>query len=290
MTALFELASYPATKQRQFDVASDYYTPKAHVEPPKPKTGKPSGKIDKPHAKLEETVRKLRAGLNCMLVGPAGSGKTTLAEQAAKSLGLRFAFISCSAGMSEGQLTGRLLPVGAGGKFVYVSAEFVEVYENGGLFLLDEIDAADPNVLIVMNAAIAGAKLALPNRPEKPYAEKHADCYLICAANTFGSGADAVYVGRNQLDGATLSRFACGVIPVDYDRELEGLLCNSTPLKTIVWKLRDLCQQRKFRRVVGTRELLAGQKMLNAGFTLTEVFESLIVSWSADEQRAARSA
>jgi len=30
--------------------------------------------------------------------------------------------------------------------------------------------------------------------------------------------------------------------------------------------------------------------MLNAGFSLAEVFESLIVSWSADEQRAARSA
>jgi cobaltochelatase CobS len=183
-----------------------------------------------------------------------------------------------------------LLPVGIGGQFVYVSADFVEIYENGGLFLFDEIDAADPNVLIVVNAAIAGQKLSIPNRPEKPYAVKHEFAYVIAAGNTYGSGADAVYVGRNQLDGATLSRFACGFIPVNYDRELEAKLVKDSQLRDLVWKLRELVEARKFRRIMGTREMIAARKMKQAGFSVVEVFKSLIASWSADEQKAAENA
>jgi cobaltochelatase CobS len=284
----FELAQFPAESQSRIDFPS-WIKPSEPRPAPRsaPEPVKPS-KPKTPHKRLDETVRKLRAGLNIMLVGPAGSGKTTLAEQAAGVMGLRFGFLSCSGGMSEGQITGRLLPVGAGGKFIYVTTEFVEVYENGGVFLLDEIDAADPNVLIVVNAAIAGVKLSLPNRSEKPYAVKHQDCYVISAANTYGSGADVIYVGRNQLDGATLSRFACGVIPIDYDRELEAKLVPDIQLCKLIWRLRDLCLERKFRRIVGTRELMAASKMRDAGFSVDQIFESLVVSWSADEQKAAR--
>ena len=59
----------------------------------------------------------------------------------ALSLALPFGFVSCTAGMSEGQITGRLLPTGKGGQFEYVQSEFVHCYENGGIFLLDEMDA-----------------------------------------------------------------------------------------------------------------------------------------------------
>lgn len=63
-----------------------------------------------------------------LLIGPAGCGKTTLAQQIADGLGLRFGMISLAAGISESALVGR---------FVYVPASFVDFYENGGLFLLD---------------------------------------------------------------------------------------------------------------------------------------------------------
>ena len=47
------------------------------------------------------------------------------------------------------------------------------------------------------------------------------------------------YVGRNQLDGATLNRFAC--VPVDYDARIEVALADGN--KDIL----DLC--RAFRKV-----------------------------------------
>ena len=129
------------------------------------------------------------------MVGPAGCGKSHLAEQIAKALGLRFGSISCSAGMSEGQITGRLIPTGDGGRFEYQRSQFVEFYEEGGVFLLDEIDAADANVLLVINQALANGHLPVPNRTTNPQAKRHPDFVLIAAANTFGNGANRMYVG-----------------------------------------------------------------------------------------------
>ncbi len=80
---------------------------------------------------------------NILLIGPAGTGKTYIARQLAECLpskldptkiGLPFYHISCTAGMSEGNLTGKFLPVGENGKFEYVPAGFVYAYENGGVF------------------------------------------------------------------------------------------------------------------------------------------------------------
>ena len=140
---------------------------------------------------------------NVLMVGPSGSGKTFLASKVAEALELSFAFVSCSAGMSEGNLAGRLLPIEVGGRFVYVPAPFVDAYENGGVFLFDEIDSADANTLTFINAALANGHLSLPQRPDKPVAARHEDFVCLAAANTLGHGASRIYAGRNQLDGAT---------------------------------------------------------------------------------------
>ena len=99
--------------------------------------------------------------------------------------------------MSEGQITGRLIPTGDGGKFEYQRSQFVEFYEEGGVFLLDEIDAADANVFLVLNQALANGHLPVPNRIGSPQAMRHQDFVLIAAANTFGNGANRMYVRPN---------------------------------------------------------------------------------------------
>ena len=118
--------------------------------------------------------------------------------------------------MSESQILGRLVPAGENGQFVFLSTQFLDAYENGGVFLFDEIDAADPNVLLVINSALANGHLSVPSRHEKPTAARHPDFICIAAANTFGHGADRQYVGRNQLDESTLDRFRIGTVPMDY--------------------------------------------------------------------------
>ena len=244
----------------------------------------------KAHAALPRCIRLAAARRNVLLVGPAGSGKTHLAAQVAEALGLAFAHISCSAGMSEGQLTGRLLPIGDGGRFEYVRSEFVKCYEEGGVFLFDEIDAADSNTLLVLNAALANGQMALANRPECPTAKKHPDFVCIAAANTFGTGADRQYVGRNQLDESTLDRFRIGQVEMDYDAEVEKALCPDDELRGRLQGYREQIKANRLRRVISTRFLRDAYVMKQAGDSDADIDAALFAGWSADEVRKVKGA
>lgn len=173
----------------------------------------------KTHEKFEEVMVKIAAGMNILLVGPTGSGKTFLARQIAEALDVPFSMNSMSEGVSESALLGRTLP-DKDGNWVYRPAPFVTAYTEGGVHLLDELDAADPNLLVQINAALANGYLSVPYAEQTEPFDKSDRFYVICAANTFGRGADREYVGRNQLDTATLNRYTFGRVFIDYDRDL----------------------------------------------------------------------
>ncbi len=248
------------------------------------------------HPALAEVLELLAAGEHVFLPGPAGCGKTHLAAQAGEALGLPFSAISCSGGMSESQLLGRMVPRGAGGAFEFVGTPFLDRYENGGVFLLDEMDAADPNVLLVVNSALANGHLSVPSRPDAPVATRHADFKLIAAANTFGRGADRQYVGRSQLDESTLDRFRVGTVPMDYDRDLEQELwrANAGPdedgILLRLWSHRDRIAENRLERCLSTRFLIAAAKARSRGRELDYIESKLFAGWRSDEVRKAKGA
>lgn len=247
-------------------------------------TGVVLGKIEgKLHSQYMRCMRLAGARRNTLLIGPAGCGKTHLAGQIAKGLGLPFAHISCSAGMSEGQLMGRQLPVGDNGSFKYCRSQFVQCYEEGGVFLFDEIDAADSNTLLVINSALANGHLAVPNRMENPVAKKHPDFIAIAAANTYGTGADRQYVGRNQLDESTIDRFRIGQVEMDYDDGVECALCPDVDLRIRLQGYRTKAMSAKLERVVSTRFLQDAYIMMQAGDTIADIERALFAGWSKDE-------
>lgn len=248
--------------------------------------GKEARKIEgASHAMLPRVIRKIRANVPVLLVGPTGSGKSHLARQAAEALGLPFYFTSLTAGCSEGVLTGRLLPIGEGGRFAYVVSDFVRAYETGGVFCADELDAADPNVLLVVNSAIANGHMSLPNRPDSPVAHRHEAFRLAATANTFGHGADRSFVGRAALDAATLNRFSLGQIFVDYDPALEESI---VPGPILAWgrRVRDAIRQHGFRRFCSTRNLLDAAKCEGAGDSPAEWRADYFADWKPDELAA----
>lgn len=240
----------------------------------------------KTHKALGEVIKRLKAGIqNIMLVGPAGSGKTSLATDVGKAVKARkVASLSCTAGMPEWQLVGRSMPNLSTGDTKYHASDFVDIYENGGVFLADEIDAADPNTLLVINSAIANGHMSLPSRVDNPVAKRHPDFIFLVAANTFGNGASRQYVGRNQLDASTLSRFACGVIEVDYDVQLERALVDDQKILDEVWRIRKKVTELGLRQVVGTRELIAVTRLVKSGESLTFATKAMTVSWTEDER------
>lgn len=232
---------------------------------------------------FNDALKALSAGLNVLVSGPAGCGKTHTAALLAEALNLRFAHLSLSAGASESWLLGRYLPNTHGG-FEYQLSQFVDYYENGGLFLLDEIDAADANMLIIINAAIANGKMSVPNRVDNPIAKRHPDFKLIAAANTFGQGMDRMYAGRVQLDAAFLDRWV--MFEAEYNTQLETALAGDCDdVLTLINEMREKVSKHKMRRVISTRKLMQLVTLRKNGFSFSKCRDVLLTGWSADEKR-----
>lgn len=142
-----------------------------------------------------------------MLIGPAGTGKSTIARQTAESLGMDYYSMSMGPQTSQTAFLGFV-----DGHGTYHSTVAREAIETGGLLCLDELDNAHPSVMTMLNAMLSGDPVAFPDGKR---ITPHADFRVVGTANTYGLGATREYVGRQALDQAFLDRFAQIDIPVD---------------------------------------------------------------------------
>ena len=158
-------------------------------------------------------LKALEAGLHVALVGPAGTGKTTAAHAVSKALGLDYEAQSFCATTTKSDLLGF---VDANGN--YRDTSFRRAFVNGGVWLGDEFDAGNANANVVINAALANGVCSFPDGMRS----RHEKNLIVLAMNTYGQGANRQYVGRNQLDAATMDRLA--FIDWDLDPALEGAM------------------------------------------------------------------
>lgn len=231
------------------------------------------------HAQFQELLEIVHRERLAFISGPAGTGKTTLAENVAKALDMEFGHISCTAGMSEAHLLGRMTAHGD-----YLESEFVRIYENGGIFLFDEVDAADPNTLLVINSALANGYLSVPNRAGKQRAAKHENFICICAANTWGTGS-IEFAGRAKLDEAFLDRFTGSKLFVDYDEALERSIAEEALNEySAILHIRRRTRELKVRRTVSTRAVSAMSRAIRSGKSFNSFLDTFFLGWTNEER------
>lgn len=230
------------------------------------------------HFKFPTILKMVSAGVLPMLVGPAASGKTTIAEQIASALDLPFYAQSVGSQTTMSHLMGFL-----DGHGVYRDTAFRKAYEGGGIFLLDEMDAGNANVLVSLNAALAGNWCSFPDGMVK----RHQDFVCIAAANTFGQGANRVYMGRNQLDAATLDRFAIIEFPVDEDLEgsIVSVFAHGKRWHNAVKRVRTHANAHTWHVVISPRATIKGARLLDVGLSLNEVIEMTLFNGATTDQR-----
>lgn len=199
------------------------------------------------------------------LSGPAGSGKSHICKQVADALGLKFYFTN--AVTQEYKLTGF---TDANGN--YQPTQFYKAFTEGGLFMLDEMDASIPEVLTILNGAIANGWFDFP--APIGFKEAHPDFRVIAAGNTTGHGADSEYVGRNQLDAASLDRF--GYVFVDYNAEIENALAVDIELANFCREFRKVADKSGIQIIVSYRSISRLAKMIPM-LGLTEALSTCLV-------------
>lgn len=217
------------------------------------------------HFLFPEILVTVNANIPTALIGPAGSGKSTVVEQVAKALEFKFYLQNSVSGAHE--LSGYL---DAHGK--YNSTTFREAFTNGGVFFIDEVDTSDAGALKWLNSALANGRAMFPDKPDP--VNRHPKFRAVIAANTFGTGADRMYVGANQLDASTLDRFV--FFDFGYDEKLEVALSGNIDWAKRVQELRAAAFAEKARIVISPRASINGAKLLAAGWAQEVVEERLI--------------
>ena len=132
-----------------------------------------------------------------LIVGPSGSGKTTVAVEYAESKGLDYIIQGGSAQLTVDDLLGyNSITTGD-----YFPSLLRGAIEEGKVFILDEIDACNPNTLLCLNA-FKRDKVQFPDA----LIEVHPEFRFLATANTLMYSED--YNGRSAMDRATIKRFS----------------------------------------------------------------------------------
>lgn len=239
------------------------------------------------HYKFPLVAAAVTNRIPTMIVGPAGWGKTstikalaTICEDAWDDNSVDYRIQSIGPQTSKSDILGYM---DANGN--YVKSVFYECFSKGMLYACDEADAGSAGSLTLLNQGFANQECHFPG--QEGMTERHGNFVPLFLANTFGLGANATYVGRNQLDAATIDRFA--VVEYDYDEHWEGRICgisdmdgatlkldaggSRTDREWVEWvgRIRNAIDSLAIRHVVSPRASINGIKLLKSGLGFTHV-------------------
>ena len=216
------------------------------------------------HETFETILKAVATGCHVLLTGPAGSGKSTIARQIAEALGRQF--YTQGPASSEYKYLGFANAMGE-----LVETPLMQAYRDGGVFCAEEIDASSSSALVAgLNMVLANPKADFANR----IIDRHDDFVCIATANTFGNGASREYVGRTQLDGATLDRFI--FIQVNYDEALELSSAGNDDWCNFIQTVRHAASLLELRVIISPRASIQGAKLLAAGIKKSDVADFVL--------------
>lgn len=163
-----------------------------------------------PHEATSVLVYAIENNMFPNMVGPTGSGKSTLVEQVCARLNRPFFRFNGRGDMETASLFGMMTV--QNGETVWKDGTFTEAVKNGIVTLFDEYTATQPEINMSLQwLREHGGKLLLQDMPgdmNDRLVTPHKEFRLICADNTRGLGDNGdKFAGTNIQNTASLNRF-----------------------------------------------------------------------------------
>ena len=143
---------------------------------------------------------------NLMITGPSGSGKTQLVFQWAARTGRELFRYSCNERTDFSELLGTMIITDTGAT-AFQDGPLTLAMKRGGIFLLDEVNAARPGALIGLNGVLDGSEsLMVPGSGE--LVRRHPDFRVAVSGNSMNRDDTASsFRGTQTMNAAFLDRF-----------------------------------------------------------------------------------
>ena len=218
------------------------------------------------HYCVDEVLKHLIINKAVYLVGPSGTGKTTMIQQIADLLGLEF----YNVGFVADEFTAIKGYMDANGNFV--KTPFYTAFKEGKILFFDEIDNSENKALIELNKFVSNIGYAPYLFPNGEIVNPHPNFRVIAAGNTWGDGADQTYSTREQLDGSTIHRFKR--IECNYDEKLERTLftCDDNEMFEFCMAFRKALSERDANYDFSTGDIVDVNEYLLSGiFSIEEI-------------------
>ncbi len=139
------------------------------------------------------------AGLFVLIIGPKGTGKTTLVREFAAKKGVKLESVNFSLRTRESHLVGsKSLENGSIG---FDEGILVKSMREGGMLYLDEINAAEADVLLRLDEALDDRRQIVLKESGGELIKANSDWFVVATINPL------THVGTKELPPQILSRF-----------------------------------------------------------------------------------
>ena len=243
---------------------------------------------------LDVLKRAYNAGLFTIIIGPKGTGKTSLVRQFASLANKELQSVNFSLRTRESHLIGsKTLDKG---EINFVEGILVKSMRGGGLLYLDELNAAEADVLLRLDEALDDRRQVVLKEADGQVITAREDWSVIATINPLS------HVGTKELPPQLLSRFPVR-IRLEYppeNVELEIIMRHVSNIQDskledvkrvikLAKSLRDAAAVEELYYSPSLRETIAFTKLLNAEMqakrTAEIVFANVYDQWGEVEFR-----